>query len=168
MHHLLLITGFGVSYSHNELVPLIKEQLLLVGNAGSLRAVPYTTAQGKGQAATEGATYIQSFKSFSLLVKVNPVPRHTDPSQELPLWMSLFIYTNSRRSQECPNAQQKSCNTRSGKGLLPPVFPGSHVAADGAVVSVNFPEGLTAYFWIFFPDFIVSFELSFIPFITNA
>lgn len=58
--------------------------------------------------------------------------------------MSLFIYTNSTRSQQCPTAQREPRDTRSGKGLWPPVFPSTHLAADGAVVSVNFPEELTA------------------------
>lgn len=135
-------------YSNNELAPLNKEQLLVIGNVGLVSAVPYTTAQGKGQAVTKGVIYFQSFK---LLVKVNSVPRHTDPSEELRLRMTLFIYTNSTRSQECPNAHQKPWDTCSGKGLWPPVFPSTHLAADGAVVSVNFPEGLTTSLFLDFP-----------------
>lgn len=57
MHHLLLIAGTGVSYSINELAPLNKEQLLVVGNVGWLSVVPSTTAQGKGQAVTKGVTF---------------------------------------------------------------------------------------------------------------
>lgn len=57
MHHLLSITGIGVSCSNNELAPLNKEQLLVIGNVGSLTGVCYTRAQGKGQGVTKGVTF---------------------------------------------------------------------------------------------------------------
>lgn len=57
MHHLLLITGIGISHSNNELAPLNKEQLLDVGNVGSLSGVCYITAQGKGQVVTKRVTF---------------------------------------------------------------------------------------------------------------